>query len=132
MIPFSQAISRSRPPRRRGRTGFWRDEASSDGEYLAADRRTATKTGPSVATGGADASSRQKECAWMPGKKARSRDQTVVRDRWNAGSTAQPAYGFPGTPPSAIVHAVPEFIWGMSDRMFTNAIRVTAKRAGRA
>src|SRR6266851_4042973 len=34
-------------------------------------RRTATKIGPSVATGGADASSRQKECAWMP---ARSRD----------------------------------------------------------
>src|SRR6266516_3910299 len=33
---------------------------------LAADRRTATKAGPSVATGGADASSRQKECAWMP------------------------------------------------------------------
>jgi hypothetical protein len=38
----------------------------------------------------------------------------VVRDRWNAGSTAQPTYGFPATPPSAIVHAVPEFIWGMS------------------
>jgi len=34
----------------------------------------------------------------------------VVRDRWNAGSTAQPTYGFPATPPSAIVHAVPEFI----------------------
>jgi hypothetical protein len=37
----------------------------------------------------------------------------VVRDRWNAGSTAQPTYGFPGTPPSAIVCAVPEFIWGI-------------------
>src|SRR6266567_9313266 len=35
-----------------------------------------------------------------------ARDQTVVRDRWNAGSTAQRTYGFPGTPPSAIVHAV--------------------------
>jgi hypothetical protein len=29
------------------------------------------------------------------------------------GSTAQPAYGFAGTLPSAIVKAVPEFIWGM-------------------
>jgi len=41
----------------------------------------------------------------------------VVRDRWNAGSTAQPTYGFPATPPSAIVHAVPEFIWGISARL---------------
>ena len=39
----------------------------------------------------------------------------VVRDGRNTGSTAQPAYGFPGTPPSAIVHVVPEFIWGMSE-----------------
>ena len=38
----------------------------------------------------------------------------IVRDGWNAGSTAQAARGFPGTPPSAIVHAFPEFIWGMS------------------
>ena len=38
----------------------------------------------------------------------------VVRDRWNAGSTAQPTYGFPGTPPSAIVYTLPEFIWGIS------------------
>jgi len=41
----------------------------------------------------------------------------VVRDRWNAGSTAQPTYGFPGTPPSAIVYAVPQFIWGISVQM---------------
>ncbi len=41
----------------------------------------------------------------------------IVRDGWNAGSTAQAACGFPGTPPSAIVHAVPEFIWGMSDQV---------------
>jgi hypothetical protein len=52
----------------------------------------------------------------MLGKMARSPGRTVVRDGRNAGSTAQPAYGFPGTPPSAIVHAVPEFIWGMSDK----------------
>jgi hypothetical protein len=26
--------------------------------------------------------------------------------------------GFPGTPPSAIVHAVPEFICGMSDNIY--------------
>src|SRR6266516_3687081 len=35
-------------------------------------------------------------------------------DRGNAGSTAQPTCGFPGTPPSAIVHTVPEFIWVMT------------------
>ena len=39
---------------------------------------------------------------------------TVVRDGWTAGSTAQPTHGFPATPPSATVHAVPEFIWGIS------------------
>jgi len=43
------------------------------------------------------------------------RPDRIVRDRWNAGNTAQPAYGFPGTPPSAIVYTVPEFIWEMSD-----------------
>jgi Transposase DDE domain group 1 len=31
----------------------------------------------------------------------------------DAGSMAQTANGFPGTPPPAIVHAVPEFIWEM-------------------
>jgi hypothetical protein len=31
-------------------------------------------------------------------------------DDGNAGSTAQPACGVRGTPPSAIVDAVPEFI----------------------
>ena len=53
----------------------------------------------------------------MPGEMAGSRDRTIVRDGWNAGSTAQAACGFPGTPPPAIVHAVSEFIWGMSDKM---------------
>jgi len=38
----------------------------------------------------------------------------IVRDGCNAGSTAPAACGFPDTPPLAIVHAVPEFIWGMS------------------
>jgi hypothetical protein len=38
----------------------------------------------------------------------------VVRDDGAAGSTAQPGCGFGVTPPYAIVHAVPEFIWGMS------------------
>jgi hypothetical protein len=40
------------------------------------------------------------------GKNGQIAGSDVVRDGWNAGSTAQPAYGFPGTPPSAIVHAV--------------------------
>ena len=41
-------------------------------------------------------------------------ESDVVRDDWNAGSTTQPACGFRGTRPYAIVHAIPEFIWGMS------------------
>jgi hypothetical protein len=32
----------------------------------------------------------------------------------NAGSTARAASGFQGTPPSAIVHVIRGFIWGMS------------------
>ena len=32
----------------------------------------------------------------------------------NVGGTAHPACDFRGIPPAAIVHAVPEFIWGMS------------------
>ena len=35
-------------------------------------------------------------------------------DDGSDGSTAQSASGLRGTPPSAIVRAVPEFIWGMS------------------
>jgi hypothetical protein len=31
------------------------------------------------------------------------------------GRTARPAHGFPGIPLFAIVHAVSEFIWGVSD-----------------
>jgi len=34
----------------------------------------------------------------------------------HAVSTAQLARGFPAPPPSAIVHALAEFIWGMSDQ----------------
>ena len=37
-------------------------------------------------------------------------------DDGNCGSTAQFASGLRGTPPSAIVYAVLEFIWGMSDK----------------
>ena len=36
-------------------------------------------------------------------------------DDGNGWSTAQSASGLRGTPPSAIVYAVLEFIWGMSD-----------------
>ena len=38
-------------------------------------------------------------------------------DDGNAGSTAQPACGLQGTPQSATVYAVPEFIWGMSAKL---------------
>jgi len=51
----------------------------------------------------------------MPGKTARSRDQTSFGTAGTPEATAQPTCGFPGTPPSAIVHTVPEFIWEMSD-----------------
>ena len=72
---------------------------------LATDRRTATKTGPSVATGGADASSRQKECAWMPEKKwpdrgIRRRSGPVARAvpslRSDAGRRGRPRPDQPG------------------------------------
>jgi hypothetical protein len=39
------------------------------------------------------------------------------RDHENIGSTAQPAYGFAGNLRSAIVSAIPEFIWEMSAKM---------------
>lgn len=51
----------------------------------------------------------------------------VVQDGRNAGSNAQPAYGFLVTPPSAIVLAVIEFIWGMSmPSCVLNAIKIVA------
>ncbi len=51
----------------------------------------------------------------MPGKTARSPDQTSFGTAGTPEATAQPTCGFPGTPPSAIVYTVPEFIWEMSD-----------------
>ena len=50
----------------------------------------------------------------MPGKMARSPDRTSFGTAGNARSTAQPAHGYRGAPPSGIVHAVPGFIWRMS------------------
>src|SRR5713226_3173168 len=38
-----------------------------------------------------------------------------VKGRLARPGCEQPAGGFRATPPSAIVHAVPGFIWGMSD-----------------
>jgi hypothetical protein len=47
-----------------------------------------------------------------PGCREKWPDRGIRRcsGRWNVGSTAQPTYGFSGIPPSAIVHAVPDFI----------------------
>jgi hypothetical protein len=56
----------------------------------------------------------------MPRQRAKSADQKSLGDAGddgNGGSTAQTASGLRGTPPSAIVRAVPELIWGMSDYM---------------
>jgi hypothetical protein len=53
----------------------------------------------------------------MTRRRAKSADQTPVWDAGddgNSGSNAQPACGFRGTPPSAIVYAASEFIWGIS------------------
>src|SRR6266487_2467343 len=52
----------------------------------------------------------------------------VVRTAGTPEDTAQPTYGFPGTPPSAIVHAVQEFIWGMSANTVCQC--ALAQRAG--
>ena len=46
----------------------------------------------------------------MPGKNGQIATSDVVRGGQNARSSAQPAYGLPETPPSAIAHAVPKFI----------------------
>ena len=53
----------------------------------------------------------------MTRKRAKSADQTsfgTPRMTEAAGALRKTACGFRGTPPSAIVYAVPEFIWGMS------------------
>jgi hypothetical protein len=49
----------------------------------------------------------------MAKKIARLANRASFGTTWNAGSTAQ-ACGFRGTQSDAIVHAVPEFIGGMS------------------
>ncbi len=53
----------------------------------------------------------------MMRKRAKSADQTSLGTPWTtetAGALRKSASGLRGTPPSAIVRAVPEFIWGMS------------------
>ena len=45
---------------------------------------------------------------------AKSPDRPSFGTAGNAGSTAQPSHGYRGITPSATVHAVPEFIWGIS------------------
>ena len=55
----------------------------------------------------------------MTRKIAKSADQTLFGTPGTTetpGALQQPACGFRGTPPSAIVYAVPEFIWGMSGK----------------
>ena len=53
----------------------------------------------------------------MPRKRAKSADQKSLGTPGTtetAGALRRPPRGLRGTPPSAIVRAVPEFIWGMS------------------
>src|SRR6266516_5639232 len=56
----------------------------------------------------------------MPGKRARSRDQTSFGTAGTPEALRSPPMGFPGTPPSAIVQPVPEFIWEMSVKIHFN------------
>src|SRR6266516_3040013 len=58
----------------------------------------------------------------MPGKRARSRDQTSFGTAGTPEALRSPPMGFPGTPPSAIVQPVPEFIWEMSVKVSCVAI----------
>jgi len=84
---------------------------------LAADRRTATKTGSSVGTEGVGCVITTGGVCLNDKEKGQIGGSNVVgdaEDDGNAASTAQTASGLRGTPPSAIVRAVPEFIWGMS------------------
>src|SRR5713226_6200603 len=74
---------------------------------LTADRRTATKTVPSVANRRGGSLITTKGVRLDSRKNGQIAGPDVVRYRWNAESTAQRTHGFPGTPPSAIVHAVP-------------------------
>jgi len=48
---------------------------------------------------------------------AKSPDRPSFGTAGNAGSTAQPTQGYRGITPSATVHAVPEFIWGISAKV---------------
>ncbi len=53
----------------------------------------------------------------MTRKRAKSADQTSLETPGTtetAGALRRPPRGLRGTPPSAIVRAIPEFIWGIS------------------
>ena len=53
----------------------------------------------------------------MPRQRAKSADQASLRTPGTTetpGAMRSPPRGLRGTPPSAIVYAVPQFIWGMS------------------
>ena len=79
----------------------------------AADRRTATKTGPSVGTGTVGRIITTGGVCLNDEEKGQIGGSNVVRDGRKRREHWQPACGYRGTPPSAIVYAVPEFIWGM-------------------
>ena len=86
----------------------------------AADRRTATKTGSSAGTGAAECVITTGGVCLIDEGQGQIGRPNVVRDAehdGNAESTAQPVYGFQGTPPSANVYTVPKFIWGMTDKI---------------
>ncbi len=52
----------------------------------------------------------------MTRQRAKSADQTSLETPGTAGALRSPPRGLRETPPSAMVRAVPEFIWGMTDQ----------------
>ena len=72
-------------------------------------QRSNWRGGCVITTGGAYLNDREEN-----GQIGRSNDVWDAGDDENAESTTQFTHGYRGTPPSAVVHAVPEFICGMS------------------
>jgi hypothetical protein len=71
----------------------------------------------------------------MTRKRAKSEAQTsfgTPGTTETSGAPAQPAYGFPGILPTAIVYAVPEFTWGMSVQSTSADCQILLRRGSQA
>src|SRR5262249_331110 len=91
------------------------------------DRRTATRTGPSVGLGGLDASSPREECVRMTGKKGEVGGSNAVLGagcRETVGKPGATWLRFERSSPSATVQVVSEVIWRMSVKMWRSVFCV--------